>query len=171
MATKNETKSVPVRHKKGKEAAGGRMSRPFEDIDQLFDRFMERVYPRGGWLGSRWEWPDMPQPFAGKRPNVDVIDRDDVVVVRAELPGVDKKDLQVSMDGSSLTIRATSSYEKEENKEDYYRSEMAHGSFARTIPLPCEVDDSKTGARFENGVLELTMPKLAGAKRRKITVK
>lgn len=169
MATKNETKSVPVRRKKGQEA-GGRFPRPFEDIDQLFDRFMERVYPRGWWLSPR-EWPELPQPFAGKRPNIDVIDRDEEIVVRAELPGVEKKDLQVSMDENSLTIKATSSYKKEETKEDYYRSEMAHGSFARTIPLPCEVDDSKTSAKFDNGVLELTMPKLAKAKRRKISVK
>lgn len=168
MAGKSENKSIPVKHK-GKEG-GGQLVRPFQDMDDLFDRFMERVYPRGWHLASR-DWPELPQPFAGKRPNVDVIDRDNEVVVRAELPGVDRKDLEVTMNDSTVTIKATSSWEKEETKGDYYRSEMAHGSFARTIPLPCEVDDSKTAATFSNGILELTIPKRAGSRRRKITVK
>ena len=171
MASKTETKSVPIKRTKGRTESGGRLMQPFEDMDQLFDRFMDRVYPRGFRLTPRWEWPELPQPFAGKRPNVDVIDRDDEILVRAELPGVEKKDLEVSMSENTLTIKATSSYEKEESKEDYFRSEIAHGSFARTITLPCEVDESKTSAKFSNGVLELTMPKLAKAKRRKIAVK
>lgn len=171
MASKTESKSVPIKKSKKKAEGGGRLMQPFEDIDQLFDRFMERVYPRGWRMAPRWEWPDLPQPFAGKRPNVDVIDHDDEIVVHAELPGVEKKDLEVSMSENTLTIKATSSYEKEEKKEDYFRSEIAHGSFARTIALPCEVDEDKTSARFSNGILELTMPKLAKSKRRKITVK
>jgi len=168
MASKSENKSVPVKHRK---EGGGQLMQPFQDMDDLFDRFMERVYPRGWRLATPRDWPELPQPFAGKRPNVDVIDRDNEVLVRAELPGVDKKDLEVTMNDSTVTIKATSSYEKEETKGDYYRSEMAHGSFARTISLPCEVDDSKTAATFSNGILELTMPKRAGSKRRKITVK
>jgi HSP20 family protein len=171
MTSKTESKSVPIKRAKGKEESGGRLMQPFDEIDQLFDRFMERVYPRGWWLGPRWELPELPHPFAGKRPNVDVIDRDDEIVVRAELPGVDKKDLEVSMSENTLTIKATSSYEKEEKKEDYFRSEIAHGSFSRTIALPCEVDEARTSAKFSNGVLELAMPKLAKAKRHKITVK
>lgn len=164
MANKSDTASVPVKHKREKRE-GTRMPRPFEDIDQLFDRFMERVYPHGWHMGPHREWRDLPQLFGGQRPNVDVIDRDDEVVVRAELPGVEKKDLEVSLGDTSLTIKAVSSYEKEESRE------MAHGTFARTIALPCEVDEAGASATFSNGVLELTMPKLARAKRRRITVR
>lgn len=173
MAIKNENKSVPVKRKRKQEAkgAGGHLMHPLEDIDMMFDRFMNRIYPGGWHLPSRWDWPEMPQPFAGKRPNVDVIDRDNEILVRAELPGVEKKDIDVSVDNSTLTIRASSSYEKKESEENYYRSEMAHGSFSRTISLPCEVDDKKADAKFSNGILELSMPKLPGAKRRRIAVK
>ena len=81
MASKTETKSVPIKRTKGRTESGGRLMQPFEDMDQLFDRFMDRVYPRGFRLTPRWEWPELPQPFAGKRPNVDVIDRDDEILV------------------------------------------------------------------------------------------
>ncbi len=142
---------------------------PFEDMDRLFDNFFQR-----GWLSPfRWElpWPEAAhRPFEGRVPHVDIIDRADEIVLRAELPGVDKKDLEISMTEDSVTINATTRYEAKEEKGNYYRREMTSGQFTRTVALPAEVDDAKAKAKFENGVLEVIMPKLETAKRRKVSV-
>lgn len=155
----------------GSAARGLPAAGPFEEME----RFMERVFP-SGWMGRSFRdwpsWSELGTAFAGRMPRVDVIDRDDDVVVRAELPGVDKKDLDVSMTDNTVTIKADTRQEKEEGKKggDYYRREIATGSFARTVALPAEVDTDKSRARFKDGVLELTVPKQARARRQSIKV-
>jgi HSP20 family protein len=91
-------------------------------------------------------------------------------VVKAELPGVDKKDLDVSMSDNAATIKAMSYQEAQEEKGDYYRSDIAQGSFRRTVALPAEVDGSKCKATFKNGMLELVILKLEPAQRHWINV-
>lgn len=138
-----------------------------------FDHFIESFMPRGWLRPFRWDWPAMPElhmPFEGKVPHVDVVDRDQEIVVRAELPGVDKDDLEVSMTDNTVTIKAVTSQEEKEEKGDYYRHEISRGSFARTVTLPGGVDGSKGKARFKNGILELTLPKLEKSRRKRITV-
>ena len=110
-------------------------------------------------------------PFEGKNPRVDVIDHDNSVVVKAELPGVEKKDLDVTMSDNTVTIKGEVSHEREVTKGDYYRREMSSGLFSRTITLPAEVDGAKAEATYKDGVLELTLPKVAKSKRRKVAVK
>lgn len=106
MAAASEKKAVAkaAGQERGREIQkGGRTMSPFEEIDVLVDRFMERLFPRGWLQSSRWEWPalrNLPAPFEGRRPRVDVIDRDNEIVVRAELPGVKKDDVEVSMTAS-----------------------------------------------------------------------
>jgi len=142
---------------------------PFEEME----RMMEGMFPRGWMRPFNWEWPAWTQgrlPFEGRMPKVDVIDREGEVVVKAELPGVDKKDLEVSMTDTSVTIKGTSSHEEKEEKGDYYRCEMSRGSFSRTVALPGEVDGAKAKARFKDGVLELTIPKLGKSRRRSVKV-
>jgi len=102
---------------------------------------------------------------------VDVIDRDDEVVVKAELPGVEKKDLDVSVTETSVTIKGTTSHEEKEEKGDYYRCEISRGAYARTVALPSYVDADKAKASFKDGVLELTLPKVEKSKRRSIEIK
>lgn len=146
---------------------GGLMS-PFEEMERMMEGFVPR-----GWLRPGWEWPSwarVPMPFEGRMPKVDVIDREDEVVVKAELPGVDKKDLEVSMTDNAVTVRGSTSREEKEEKGDYFRSEIARGSFSRTIPLPAEVNGDKARAQFKDGILELTLPKLEKSKRRSIKV-
>jgi HSP20 family protein len=99
---------------------------------------------------------------------VDVSETDNTYTVKADLPGVPKESIHVDIDGNRVTIRAEVKRESEQKKgERVLRSERYFGSFARSFALTDEVDEDKAGARFENGVLELTLPKKAvsGAKR------
>jgi HSP20 family protein len=143
---------------------------PFEEMDRLFEDYFSR-----GWMRPfRWEWPslgEMAKPFEGKMPKVDVIERDDEVIVKAELPGVDKKDLDVSVTENSVTIKGTTSHEEKEEKGDYYRCEISRGAYARTVALPSYVDADKAKANFKDGVLELKLPKVEKSKRRSIEIK
>lgn len=150
-------------------AEPARVMSPFEAMDKLFESY----FPSGWMRPFRMEWPTWAEgmaPFEGKTPKVDVIDRDNEVVVKAELPGVDKKDVDVSVTRNTVTIKGTTSHEEKEEKGDYYRSEMSRGSYSRTVMLPSDVAEDKAKAKFKDGVLELTLPKLEKAKRRNIKV-
>ncbi len=166
-----KSNEVAVKHT-GAEVAKREESRtlhPFEEMDRLFENMFA-----SGWLRPlNWDIPafeDIRMPFRGKVPRVDVIDRGDEVVVRAEIPGVEKKDLDVTMTDTAVTIKGSTKEEKKEEKEDYYRSEISKGSFSRTVALPDNVDASKAKASFTDGVLELTVPKVKESKRHSITV-
>lgn len=142
---------------------------PFEEMEKLF----EGRFPRGWFSPFHMKWPvlsEVAAPFEGKTPSVDVIDRDDEVIVKAELPGVEKKDLDISVTNNSVTIKGTTSHEAKEEKGDYYRCEMSRGSYSRMLALPSEVDEDKAKATFKNGVLELTLPKVKKARRKTIEV-
>jgi HSP20 family protein len=91
-------------------------------------------------------------------PKVDVIERNGVIVVKAEVPGVDKDALEVQVSDTSVTISGSNDEARTEKHGDYYRSEISHGSFSRTFGLPREVDSAKARAAFKDGVLELTLP-------------
>jgi HSP20 family protein len=132
------------------------------------DRWLDGM-SRGLFRPMRWEWFSWPEPVMPS-PKVDVLDRDNEVLVRAELPGVKKEDLEVSMTDNTVTIKGTTSHEEKEEKGDYYRHEISKGSFSRTVTLPGDVDSDKCKTRFKDGVLELTVPKVEKAKRRTIKV-
>ena len=96
-----------------------------------------------GWLGSqREEWPfrDRLSSLEGRLPKVNMIDRDDEVFIKADMPGVDKKDIDVSMTDHTITIKGASKKQEKEEKGDYYRSEISRGAFNRSMALPAEVD-------------------------------
>ena len=147
----------------------GRALSPFEEMDRMFDQFFSR-----GWLSPfRAEWPSrgkLAAPFEGKTPTVDLIDRDDSLLVRAELPGVDKKDIDISVTSSSVTIKGETRKEEKEQKENYYRREISRGSYARTLSLPVDVDEDKATATMKDGVLELVLPKQEKARKKSIKV-
>ena len=174
MAKKDVKKDVSV-SKEGKQIkkfTPGRALSPFEEMERemghMFGRFGQ------GWLSPFHRgdpfWSDWEASFEGKLPSVDVIDRDEEVLIRAELPGVDKKDLDVSMTDNSVTIKGSTSTEKEEERGDYFRREVSRGEFSRTVSLPAEVDGVKAKASFKNGLLELTIPKTKKTKRHTIKV-
>jgi HSP20 family protein len=151
-----------------KSSPGGSLS-PFEEMEHFFDNFMRRGFMPT--FGRDWPaWPDLRMPFEQRTPRVDVIDRKDEVVVRAEVPGVDKKDLDVSLTDNTVTIKGSTKHEKTVEEGDYHRSEMTRGSFSRTVSLPGDVEGEKAKATFKDGIVELTMPKRAQSKRRTIKV-
>ena len=135
------------------------------------DRFFEGAFPRGQFRFGRWPWPEWTPRFESRFPAVDVIDRPDHIVVRAEVPGVKKEDLDVSVSDNQVTIRATSKIEEEKKEEgEYYRREMRQGEYSRSIGLPADVDSAEARASFKDGILELTLPKTAPSKRHSIKV-
>jgi len=144
--------------------------RPFEEMERMF----EAMLPRGWMHPSQWDLPmmgDWTSPIERRLlPRVDVIERDKDVFLRAQIPGVDKRDLNITMTASMVTIEGSTSHESTEEKGSYYRRECAHGSFERQVRLPCDVDIEKTKAVFSEGMLEMTMPKLAPTTRRKVDI-
>jgi HSP20 family protein len=117
----------------------------------------------GEFFGHR---PPRPAP----EPSLDVIERSDEIVVRAAVPGLKKQDLEVSVSGTLLTIRGNAEKMRREEEGEYYRAEIPHGPFERTLALPAEVDESKGKAIMKDGLLELTLPKLEKARRRTIRI-
>jgi HSP20 family protein len=142
---------------------------PFEEMERL----MESHFPRNWFRSSLWDYPswgDLSSRLEVVRPKVDLIDRDHDIVIKAEMPGVDKDDIDISVTRNTVTIKGETSHEEEEEKGDFYRKEMTRGSFSRRLTLPADVDEEKAKAEFKDGVLELTLPKVEKAKRRKIKV-
>lgn len=149
---------------------------PFEDVDRWFSELSRRF---GDLYSNRWfspferfspSFPELRAPFEGRSPKVDVIDREAEIVIRGELPGVAKDDLEVSMTDDSVTIRASTRHEEQEEKGEYYRRELSRGEFQRVVPLPAAVKGTEAKATFKDGILELVLPKMAPAKRRTVKV-
>jgi HSP20 family protein len=103
-------------------------------------------------------------------PRVDVEETDKEIVVKADLPGVDPKAIEVSVENGILTVRGEKKEEKEKKEKNYYRVERFTGSFYRAIPLPPGADAEKVSAASTNGVVTITIPKKPEAQPRKITV-
>lgn len=142
---------------------------PMEEMDRWFGGSFPRAWLRP--FGMEWpSWGELAARFEGRMPKVDVIDRDDEVVVRAEVPGVEKSDLDVSVSDNTVTIKGETKREEKEEKGDYYRCEISRGAFTRTVGLPGIVDAENAKAQFSDGVLELTMPKVEKAKRRAVKI-
>lgn len=161
-------KLEPVETKVPEESSSRLMS-PFEEMERWF----EGMFPRSLMHPLHWDmptWSQLHRPFEGKAPRVDVIDRDAEVFIKAELPGVDKKDIDLTVDEQSVTIKGHTHYEKKEEKGDYYRSEVSSGSYMRTIPLPAKVVSDQAKAKYTDGMLELTLPKVSPSSKRSVTI-
>jgi len=141
----------------------------FEAMDRMFDDFFSRrlMKPFGF---DQPSWSHLPAPFEGRTPQVDIVDRDNEIFVKAELPGVDKNDLEITMTNNSVTIEGSTRAEAKEEKGDYHRCEISQGSFSRTLSLPSEVDTDKAKAKFKHGVLKLTIPKVKKSKHTSVKV-
>jgi HSP20 family protein len=127
-------------------------------MDRLFDRFWEGDLPQ---LPSMGDWA----------PALDVSETKDSVMVKAEVPGMDPKDIALSLQDQVLTLKGEKKQEKEEKDEHYYRAERSYGAFARAIRLPAPVDASKVTATFKHGLLTVTLPKAPAAKGATIPIK
>lgn len=130
-----------------------------KEMDRLFDRIWE-----GG-------LPEVTTPLGEWTPALDITENNEAMVVKAEIPGIDQKDIKVSMVNQLLTISGEKKFEYEESKDKFYRMERSSGSFARTVNIPVAVDATKVAATFKNGILMITMPKTAAAKGTSIPIK
>jgi len=141
----------------------------FDEMERMFENFSPREWSRP----FRSNFPlmnEMSTSLETNMPKVDVIDRDGEIVVKAMLPGVEKKDIELSMTKNTVTISGKTSHEEKEEKGDYYRCEISKGSYMRTLSLPENVNEDKAKAKFKDGMLELTIPKMEVSHRRNIKV-
>jgi HSP20 family protein len=130
-----------------------------KEMDRLFDRIWE-----GG-------VPEVTSPLGEWTPAIDIFETGDMVIVKAEVPGIEPKDIQVTLNNQLLTIAGEKKFEKQEKDEKFYRMERSSGSFARSIHIPIAVDAGKVLATFKNGLLKIELPKTAAAKGTAIPVK
>jgi HSP20 family protein len=142
------TDLIPWRRQEPTRREESELTRFERDMDRMFERFF-----RGSSLAPFGE------TWGAFSPSVDVVETDDQIKVSAELPGLEDKDIEVSLDRGVLTISGEKSEEHREERENYYRAERTYGSFRRAIPLPTEVNEDEIEAIFQNGVLTITMPK------------
>lgn len=140
--------------------------RPFRELEELERRF-EDIFGRP-FLPSVWR--RLPIEERGWAPPIEVFEKEDKFVVKAELPGIKEEDIDVSVVGDTLTVKGERKAESEVKEEDYYCCERSYGSFSRSIALPSTVDANKIEASYENGVLEVSLPKAAKVKPKKISV-
>ncbi len=135
---------------------------PFtHSMEDFFENFFPRRWMEG-FEPFAWRkpfWPETESKF-DFLPNVDIIDKDDELLVRAEMPGVKKDDLDVTIAGDRLTLQAKREFEEKEEKDDFFRHEMAYGQLFRTVRLPVEVYGEKAKADLKDGIVEIHLPKV-----------
>jgi HSP20 family protein len=129
-----------------------------KEMERFFDRFWDLELPELPTLG---EW----------MPKMDLAETKDALVVKAEIPGIEPKEIVLTLQDQVLTIKGEKRQEKEEKDEHYFRAERSYGAFARSLRLPVPVDGSKVTANFKNGVLAVTLPKTPAAKGTTIPIK
>jgi HSP20 family protein len=130
-------------------------------MEQLFEEFFETSPFRRRWWGR-------PAPGTATVPNVELYDREKEIVLRAELPGVEKKDIELSITEENITFKVEKKRQEEVKEDDFYASEITYGALTRTVPLPVEVESAKARASYKNGILEVVIPKKVEAQPKEI---
>jgi len=139
---------------------------PSRALDEA-EHYMDEIL--AGWPFRTWR--RLPAEEMSWSPPLEMYEKDDKFVVRAELPGVKQEDIDISMAGDTLIIKGERKVSKEVKEEEYHRCEVCYGSFSRSIALPTAVDADKIEATYEDGILELDVPKTKEAKSSKIRIK
>lgn len=170
---KKESRDVPVVESK-------KSLIPFDDMERWFEDFFRRPMDMERWFDDAFRRPFLPPGFRHRlraelteiSPSVDIYEEGDSVIVKAEVPGMEKEHLDIRLTGDTLTISGEKKTEEKVEKKDFYRIERSSGSFSRSLRLPAEVQTDKAKASFKNGVLEIILPKTAQAKEKvkKITI-
>jgi HSP20 family protein len=129
------------------------------DMDRLWDSFLEggprkRSEGRGEWL-----------------PSLDVSETKNELVVKAEVPGMDPKNIDISLSDGMLTIKGEKKQEREEKEADYHLVERSYGAFTRSVQLPTEIQSDRISASYKNGILKITLPKSEEARKKEIKIK
>ena len=145
-----------------------RLHWPFEGVEKRFEDYIRRPFSLAG---PAW-WPGLREAGGEIAPSIDIYEEGDDVVVKAELPGMKKEDLEVHVTDDSITVSGEKKKEEKVERKGYYRHERSYGSFARSFSLPSEVRTDDAKAEFKDGVLEIRIPKTEEAKKRvkKLTI-
>lgn len=147
---------MPWKKRESKEIVGFR-----SELDRLFDRFFGPDFLATGEFLQEGGW----------FPSVDISEGKKEITVKAEIPGAEPKDFDISLDGRRLTIKGEKKQEKEEKEENYHRVERSYGYFNRTVELPAEVEADKVEASYKKGVLKIVMKKSKESESKKIDIK
>ncbi len=140
--------------------------KPFREVSRLRNE-MDRLWDDYFGPGRRALRP-MEEDWM---PAVDVSETGDKITIKAEVPGMEAKDIEISMVGDTLTIKGEKKLEREEKEENYHTVERSHGSFTRAMKLPATVDADKVEASYKNGVLTVVLPKKEEVKPKAIEIK
>jgi HSP20 family protein len=158
--------AVPVRAAPAEGSLEARLLAPLEEMERMLDAFRRR-----DWLRSMsLDWPRFPAFPEARFPSIDVIDRDKEIEINAEVPGIERDDLNVTVTDRTLTIRGESRHEEESEEGEHHRREIRRGSFSRTLTLPHDVDGKKATAKYKDGRLELRLPKLRKSRKHQVEV-
>jgi HSP20 family protein len=130
-----------------------------KEMERLWNRLLEGKLEEEYSAAAEWA------------PSMDVSETKDSLIVKVEVPGMDSKDIQISLQENLLTIKGEKRQEQEEKDEHYHRVERTYGMFARSVRLPVTVDASKVAASFKNGLLTITLPKTPTSKGTTIPIK
>ena len=136
---------------------------PYRDLLSLQER-MNRIF-EGSLSPGRSE-----ETFSTWAPAVDIYETEKEIVLKADLPGVNLTDVDIRVENNTLTVRGERQFEKSAKQDNYHRVERSYGAFARTFSLPSTVDAEKIAAGYENGVLQIAMPKREEARPKQIKV-
>jgi HSP20 family protein len=138
---------------------------PFRDLfttQDRFNRLFNETFSRA--------FGDEEMPVKSWAPAVDIFENDNNIVLKAELPGVDPKDVEVRVEDNTLYLKGERKFEKEVKEDNYHRIERSYGSFARSFALPGSIDSDKVEAGYKDGLLTLTIPKREEAKPKTIRI-
>jgi HSP20 family protein len=137
-----------------------------QQLERVFDDFFRRRWPRP----FSFEWPSFAGTSEHAMPRVDVIDKEDHLLVRAELPGMAKDDIEVSVTANTVAIKGSVKREEKSDEGEYHRHEIFSSSVSRTVALPSEVDGDRATATLKDGILEVNVPKSSRASSKRIEV-
>jgi HSP20 family protein len=166
LMKKEEEKAI---RKASPEVVPGRPAIPmFSSLAERIEELLGEPFGAMRWP-VRWPEPSWPQELA-RVPAMDVFEEGDAIVVKAEVPGMTRKDLDVRISGDVLTVSGTKEREEKVERKDYHRYERSSGSFSRSLLLPAEVEIEKVSAQVKDGVLEIRAPKTAAARARSRTI-
>jgi HSP20 family protein len=138
---------------------------PFRDLNLLQDR-MNRLFDDAG---RGWR-ADEPAATTTWSPAVDIFETEGEIVVKAELPGMERKDITLHLENNVLSLRGERKFEKETKDENYHRIERSYGAFNRSFAIPATVDEEKIRAEYKDGVLNIVLPKKEQARPKQIKI-
>jgi HSP20 family protein len=142
------------------------------ELERIFDEVFSQRWPRAWMRRFHWDEPAWGElgPVLAPHPKVQLLEEPERFIVRAQLPGLRKEQLEVFVEERRLIIRGRSSRHSRAESDEYYRSHTSWDEFSRTVELPAAVDGAKASARISDGMLEVTLPRLDRRKRYRITI-